>query len=281
MTTPPAAFVVGHPIGHSRSPIIHGHWLKKHGIAGSYEALDVAQHDFSGFLDRLRSGEAGFVGGNVTMPHKEAAMRGADEIDPVAARLGAGNTLWRVDGRLHLTNTDGYGFLANLDQRAPGWDRGERAVVLGAGGASRAVIDALVERGFDRVDIVNRTVERAREIAGLFGPEAAAHGMEELSSLVRSADFFVNTSALGLDGSDVPSIDFTSMRPGAVVTDIVYAPLMTPFLKEAKAQGLPIVDGLGMLLHQAVPGFERWFGLRPDVTEEVRDLVIADLESKH
>jgi shikimate dehydrogenase len=275
MTTPPAAFVVGHPIGHSRSPIIHGHWLKKHGIAGSYEALDVAPHDFSGFLDRLRSGEAGFVGGNVTMPHKEAAMRGADEIDPVAARLGAGNTLWRVDERLHLTNTDGYGFLANLDQRAPGWHRGERAVVLGAGGASRAVIDALVERGFDRVDIVNRTV------AGLFGPKAAAHGMEKLSSLVQNADFFVNTSSLGLDGSDVPSIDFTSMRPGAVVTDIVYAPLMTPFLKEAKAQGLPIVDGLGMLLHQAVPGFERWFGLRPDVTQEVRDLVIADLGSKH
>jgi shikimate dehydrogenase len=280
-TTPIRAFVTGFPVRHSRSPMIHGHWLKNFGIAGTYQAVEVAPADFADFIAALKDGSFGFAGGNVTIPHKEPAFALADAPDEIATELGAANTLYLCDGRLHATNTDGYGFLTNLDDRAPGWtDRKDRAVVLGAGGASRAVIQALRDRGFGEVHVLNRTVERAQELADRFGPRIHAAPMGALAERLAGADLFVNTTSLGMDDSDAIAIDFTAMRPGALVTDIVYVPMITPILAQAGEQGMRIADGLGMLLHQAVPGFEKWFGRRPAVTPDLRSLVIADME-KH
>ncbi len=272
------AFVTGHPVGHSRSPMIHGYWLREHGLTGSYEAVDVAPADFAAFIDDLRSGRSGFVGGNVTIPHKEAAFELADRPDAIARELGAANTLWMEDGTLAATNTDGHGFGANLDAVAPDWSRTTRAVVLGAGGASRAIIMTLCDRGFEQVHVVNRTVERAQALCERFGARVHAHPLTALPEAMRGAGLFVNTSSLGMGGSDVPQIDFMPLDRHAVVTDLVYTPLMTPILRMAAEQGFLTVDGLGMLLHQAVPGFEKWFGVRPDVTPQLRALVIADLE---
>lgn len=273
------AFVTGFPVRHSRSPMIHRHWLERFAIAGTYEAIEVAPADFAEFIAGLKDGSSGFAGGNVTIPHKEQAFVLADAPDEIAAELGAANTLYLSDGRLCATNTDGYGFLNNLDDRAPGWtDNRDRAVVLGAGGASRAVIQALRDRGFAEVHVVNRTVERAQELADRFGPRIHAAPMGALPERLAGADLFVNTTSLGMDSSDAIAIDFTVMRPGALVTDIVYVPLLTPILAQAQEQGVPIADGLGMLLHQAVPGFEKWFGKRPAVTPELRALVVADME---
>lgn len=272
------AFVCGHPIRHSRSPLIHGHWLEQFGIAGRYTAEDVAPENFAGFIEGLRSGEAGFVGGNVTIPHKEAACRLVDTPDELAKELGAANTLWVEDGKVRATNTDGYGFTANLDACHPGWDKGSHAVIFGAGGAARAIVQAVRERGFSEVHIVNRTVARAQELADRFGPKIFAHPQGALGEVMRGADLFVNTTSVGMDGENAIDIDFTPLVSGAVVTDIVYVPLMTPMLIKAQAQGFAIVDGLGMLLHQAVPGFEKWFGRRPAVDEALRALIVADME---
>ncbi|MDG3577636.1 shikimate dehydrogenase [Rhizobium sp. YJ-22] len=272
------AFVCGHPIRHSRSPLIHGHWLEQFGIAGRYTAEDVAPENFAGFIEGLRSGEAGFVGGNVTIPHKEAACRLVDTPDELAKELGAANTLWVEDGKVRATNTDGYGFTANLDACHPGWDKGLRAVIFGAGGAARAIVQAVRDRGFSEVHIVNRTVARAQELADRFGPKIFAHPQGALGEVMRGADLFVNTTSVGMDGENAIDIDFTPLVSGAVVTDIVYVPLMTPMLIKAQAQGFAIVDGLGMLLHQAVPGFEKWFGRRPAVDEALRALIVADME---
>lgn len=272
------AFVCGHPIRHSRSPLIHGHWLEQFGIAGRYTAEDVAPENFAGFIEGLRSGEAGFVGGNVTIPHKEAACRLVDTPDELAKELGAANTLWVEDGKVRATNTDGYGFTANLDACHPGWDKGSRAVIFGAGGAARAIVQAVRDRGFSEVHIVNRTVARAQELADRFGPKIFAHPQGALGEVMRGADLFVNTTSVGMDGKNAIDIDFTPLISGAVVTDIVYVPLMTPMLIKAQAQGFAIVDGLGMLLHQAVPGFEKWFGRRPAVDEALRALIVADME---
>jgi shikimate dehydrogenase len=275
------AFVTGFPVKHSRSPKIHGHWLKSFGIAGSYQAVEVPPTEFAAFIAALKDGSAGFAGGNVTIPHKEQAFALADLPDDLAAELGAANTLYMRDGKLNATNTDGYGFLSNLDDRAPGWnDRKDRAVVLGAGGASRAVIQALRDRGFGEVHVLNRTAERAQELADRFGQRVHAAPMGALVERLGGADLFVNTTSLGMDDADAIAIDFTVMRSGALVTDIVYVPLITPILKQAGEQGMRTADGLGMLLHQAVPGFERWFGQRPAVTPELRALIIADME-KH
>nr|WP_099867048.1 shikimate dehydrogenase [Pararhizobium haloflavum] len=279
----PGAFVTGFPIRHSRSPLIHGHWLKEHGIDGRYDAVEVAPQDFAAFIDRLRHGESAFVGGNVTLPHKEAAIALVDEADETAREIGAANTLWLNDGKVHATNTDGYGFLANLDAAAAAWDKdasARSAVVLGAGGASRAVILALRDRGFGTIHVVNRTPERAQVLADRFGSRIEAHRLDALAELLDGGGFFVNTSSLGMDGNDAPPIDFTTMAGDAVVTDIVYAPLHTPFLRWATAAGLRTVDGLGMLLHQAVPGFERWFGVRPNVSAQLRQVIVDDLEGE-
>lgn len=272
------AFVCGHPIKHSRSPLIHGHWLKQFGIAGSYTAEDIVPESFAGFIDALRSGESGFVGGNVTIPHKEAACRLVDAPDELAKELGAANTLWVEDGKVWATNTDGYGFTANLDARHPGWDMGSRAVIFGAGGAARAIVQAVRDRGFSQVHIVNRTVARAQELADRFGPKIFAHSQGALGEVMAGADLFVNTTSVGMDGENAIDIDFSPLASGAVVTDIVYVPLMTPMLTQAQAQGFAIVDGLGMLLHQAVPGFQKWFGRRPVVDEALRALIVADME---
>lgn len=275
------AFVAGYPIKHSRSPLIHGYWLKQFGIEGSYNAVEVHPDAFTNFLAQIKSGEeGGFVGGNVTIPHKESAFQYADKPDELAQELGAANTIWLEDGELCATNTDGHGFIANLDERHPGWDKAGKAVVLGAGGASRAIIQALRNRGLSEIHVLNRTVERAQELSDRFGEKVHAHSMSALQETMSGAGLFVNTTSLGMDGSEIPDFDFSPLAAAAVVTDIVYVPLKTPILKIAEQQGFAIVDGLGMLLHQAAPGFEKWFGARPKVDETLRSLIIADME-KH
>lgn len=272
------AFVCGHPIAHSRSPLIHSHWLKSYGIDGSYTAIDVAPTDFAAFLSGLAA--AGLRGGNVTIPHKEAAFAAVQRRDEAAEQIGAVNTLWFEDGVLWGGNTDAYGFAANLDHFAPGWAKGDVAVVLGAGGASRAIIHALKQRGFKDIRIVNRTVARAEQLANQFGAGITAHPQAATPELLGDASLLVNTTALGMHGNEGLPADPATLPGHAIVTDIVYVPLETPLLTAAKARGLKTVDGLGMLLHQAVPGFERWFGRRPEVTAELRNLIVADMDRK-
>jgi shikimate dehydrogenase len=270
------AFVCGHPIAHSRSPRIHGYWLKQHAIHGDYLARDVAPDDFAGFFNGFAA--AGFAGGNVTIPHKEAAFALSARRDETAEAVGAVNTLWLEDGHIAAGNTDVFGFLANLDEWAPGWDSARAAVVVGAGGASRGIVHALRERGIKDIRVANRTKERARELADHFGGGVSAHGTEALRELCGDVGLLVNTTSLGMHGeSDLPA-DPAWLPDGAVVHDAVYVPLKTPLLAAAEQRGLRIVDGLGMLLHQAVPGFEKWFGVRPRVTAELRALVVADIE---
>ena len=271
------AFVTGYPVKHSRSPLIHGYWLKQLGLPGSYRTHEVAPADFPAFMATLRDGQSGFIGGNVTIPHKEMAFALADRPDDLSSELGAANTVWVEDGLIHATNTDGRGFTANLDERSPGWDDCPAAVILGAGGASRAIIQAVRDRGVKSIHVINRTKARAEELADRFGPAVHAHAMDALPEVMTECGLFINTTSLGMDGSDVPAIDFTRMKTGSVVTDIVYVPLKTPILAQAEAQGFPIVDGLGMLLHQAVPGFERWFGERPQVDATLRRIIIDDM----
>lgn len=271
------AFVVGHPVAHSRSPLIHGYWLETLGIQGSYERIDVHPGSIGRFLAELP--RSGFSGGNVTIPHKEAAHRAADRLDEAAELIGAANTLWLEEGRLHAGNTDAYGFAASLDDAAPRWREGRTALVLGAGGAARAVLFALREAGFGDIRVVNRTPARARELADRFGAGIAAHGWEAVDALATDVDLLVNTTSLGMGGAGAAPVDVALLPAGAIVTDIVYVPLETPLLAAARGRGLRAVDGLGMLLHQAVPGFERWFGTRPEVTPALRGRVVADLEA--
>lgn len=274
MAEPRKAFVCGHPIAHSRSPMIHGHWLKQYGVAGSYQAIDVASEDFPQFVRSLA--EEGYAGGNITIPHKEAAYALASRRDEAAEAVGAVNTLWLEEGRVVGGNTDVFGFLANLDEGAPGWQESRTAVVVGAGGASRGIVYGLKLRGISEIRIANRTVERAREVADHFGEGVSAHGSDALRELCADAGLLVNTTSLGMHG-ELP-LDPAWLPGDAVVHDAVYVPLETPLLVAAKTRGLRTVDGLGMLLHQAVPGFEKWFGVRPVVTPELRALVVADIE---
>jgi shikimate dehydrogenase len=272
------AFVCGHPVAHSRSPAIHGHWLARYGIAGSYSAIDVAPDRFADFVRRI--GENGYAGGNVTIPHKEAACKLVARRDQAAEEIGAVNTLWFEDGVLCGGNTDSMGFTANLDERAPGWDASRRAaVVLGAGGAARAVIFALKQRGYRDIRVVNRTIARAVELADQFGLGVTAHAPEAASELLADADLLINTTALGMHGNVEIPVDPARLPGEAIVTDIVYVPLETPLLATARRRGLKTVDGLGMLLYQAIPGFERWFGRRPEVDTELRRLIVGDLET--
>jgi shikimate dehydrogenase len=271
------AFVCGHPIAHSRSPRIHQYWLRAYGIAGSYEAIDVAPESFSDFIASLQA--KGFRGGNVTIPHKEAAFALADRRDEAAEAIGAANTLWLDGGRLFASNTDAYGFAANLDEYAPAWTDTRAAVVLGAGGASRAIIHALRSRSIRDVRVVNRTLARAVELTHHFGEGVSAHEPKALKEVLGGAGLVVNTTSLGMKGAgDLPA-DPVLMDDETIVTDLVYVPLVTPFLAAARDRGLKTVDGLGMLLHQAVPGFERWFGRRPEVTAELRAMTVSDIEA--
>lgn len=267
--------MVGWPIAHSRSPLIHRYWLRQHGIEGTYEREAVPPDALSPFLRQF--GERGYAGGNVTLPHKEAAFIACAETTPVARRLRAANTLWMQDGALCGDNTDVFGFAANLDAEAPDWRDRASALVIGAGGAARAVVTAIVDAGFGSVTIINRTAARAHELATIFGLPVTSGALDDLPEALTRADLVVNATSAGLaDGTDLP-VDWSLARPDAIATDLVYVPLMTPFLRGAAARGLRVVDGLGMLLHQAAPGFERWFGVRPEVTAELRRLVVADL----
>ncbi len=272
------ACVIGHPVAHSRSPMIHGYWLKTLGIAGAYELKDVAPEVFGDFL--LHLSEHGYVGGNITVPHKEAAFELVTRRDAAAEAIGAVNTVWLEDGILVGANSDARGFLANLDERAPGWNvPGCRALILGAGGAARAAAYALVERGA-RIALVNRTLARAQALAAKFPGRASAHEPDGLHQLLTEADLLVNCTSAGMAGMASLDIDLRPLKPAAVVCDMVYVPLETGLLDAARARGHRIVDGLGMLLHQAVLGFEKWFGAKPRVTAELRALVEADIRAK-
>jgi shikimate dehydrogenase len=266
------AGVVGHPVKHSRSPIIHGYWLEQFGINGRYDRYDVKPEDFSHFVKTLS--EQGLQGVNVTIPHKEAAFLALDEATERARRLKAANTLWFENGKLWGDNTDSIGFLANLDQGHPGWDiNAKSALILGAGGAARAIIAGLQERNIEKITIVNRTRERAEELALMSGGQVAVAEWSKLSFQLESADLVVNTTSLGMSGQPDLDLSLDPLGRNALVTDIVYVPLETNLLKQARLRGNPVVDGLGMLLHQAVPGFEHWFGKRPVVTDALRHLV--------
>ena len=278
MNAPPRAFVIGHPISHSRSPLIHGFWLKQLGLPGSYDKVDVAPEALPGFIAGMA--EAGFVGGNITVPHKTAAMALVDEIDEAARAVGAVNTVWREGGRLRATNTDVLGFLGNLDDEAPGWDRAPgRAVVLGAGGAARAIVYALLGRGF-AVDLVNRSRDKAEELASVFGAGVRPYASTALEARLGEADLLVNTTSLGMQGMPPLTLDLAALKASALVCDIVYVPLETDLVRAARSTGHRAVGGLGMLLHQAVPGFARWFGTRPTVTPELRALLEGDVRAK-
>ncbi|MFN3765906.1 MAG: shikimate dehydrogenase [Aliihoeflea sp.] len=271
-----SAFVIGHPIAHSRSPMIHGHWLAAHDIAGEYRAVDVAPGELPGFLESVRRGL--FSGGNVTIPHKEAVFEAVHRRDAAASAIGAVNTLWLDNGELIGGNTDAYGFAANLDAGAPHWRAAETALVLGAGGAARAVLHALREAGIGKVTVANRSAARAGELALAF-PGVKPAGLDQASALLAKTDLLINTTSLGMKGQPPLDLDVDALQDHAIVTDIVYAPLTTPLLARAGSRGLKTVDGLGMLLHQAVPGFERWFGVRPAVTPQLRAMIVADLEA--
>jgi shikimate dehydrogenase len=275
----PRAFVVGHPIAHSRSPLIHGYWLAEHGLPGSYERLDVAPEAFPDFLRALP--ESGFRGGNVTIPHKETAFALADTLTPRARKIGAVNTLVvEPDGRIRGDNTDAPGFCAHLDHSlGAGWPEraGGTAVVLGAGGAARAIVVGLAENGLRRILIANRTRARAETLAALAPGIGGALAWDDLPEALPGAGLLINTTSLGMKGQPPLDLDLTPLPATAAVADIVYAPLETDLLAAARRRGLAAVDGLGMLLHQAVPGFEAWFGLRPSVTPGLRDRIVADL----
>ena len=272
-----AACIIAWPAGHSRSPLIHNYWIKQHKLDAEYRREAVPPEKFAAFVRAMP--EHGYVGGNVTVPHKEAALT-LSEPDDRARAVGAANTLWYDGDTLRSTNTDVEGFLANLDAATPGWDRGlESAVVLGAGGGARAVVFALIAREVERVYVVNRTQERALALQKQFGARVHAAGRDETTGLLGGAGLLVNTTTLGMVGQ--PPFEINLRCPASlVVADLVYDPLETGLLAAARAHGLRTADGLGMLLHQAVRGFERWFGVKPEVTAELRALVEADLLKK-
>lgn len=267
--------VIGDPISHSRSPIIHGYWLRQHELAGSYEKCHVTAEGLSAFCERLREGE--YVGANVTIPHKHAIIAHLDEVDQTATSAGAVNTIWRDGGRIFGTNTDIIGFLDNLDHNCPGWDHAAgTALVLGAGGAARGILTGLRQRGFERILVANRTFANARALVATRGGEAIP--WSDIPQALKKATVLVNTTSLGMNGHNPLEIDFSAARSDLVVNDIVYVPIKTRLLEAASHRGLRCADGLGMLLHQAAPGFEKWFGVRPQVTEELRALIVADIE---
>ena len=270
-----AACIIGWPVEHSRSPLIHNYWLKLYGIAGEYRREAVPPEEFAGFVKNL--GACGYVGANVTVPHKEAALA-ASQPDDLARAVGAANTLWLDDGVLRSTNTDVEGFLDSLDADAPQWDRNLRsAVVLGAGGAARAVVHGLVLRGIPRIVVVNRTPGRADILRERFGDRVQPAGWEERNGFLTDSGLLVNATTLGMEHQPELALDVGRLPRHALVADLVYAPLVTPLLRAAKTRGLPTADGLGMLMHQAVRGFAQWFGKKPEVTAELRAVVEAGL----
>ena len=277
-TRPPAACLIGWPAAHSRSPLIHHYWLRTLGIEGGYVIEAVPPEEFATFIRRLPA--RGFVGANITIPHKERALS-LSLPDARARAVGAANTLWIEAGELRSTNTDVEGFINNLDACAAGWDEASEVLVLGAGGSARAVVFGLLERGVKCVHLANRTPERAKALAEAlaeqFGSNVRPVAWDGIAETLPRVKLLVNTTALGMDGQPSLDIDVGLLPQEAVVADLVYVPLETALLAAAKARGLRTADGLGMLLHQAVRGFELWFGQRPLVTSELRALVEADL----
>ena len=270
-----AACVIGHRVGYSRSPTLHGYWLRTMGIAGRYDLVDIAPEEFGAFLTQLRA--HGYVGANVTKPHKQAAFALLDERDAAAEAIGAVNTVWVDGARLIGSNTDVAGFLANLDAQAPGWDAlAGPAVVLGAGGAGRAVVYGLRTRGLD-VALVNRTLSRAEALAQHFGAGVTSHPWSQTPRLLKDARLLVNATLLGATGQEALAIELSDLPGSAVVCELNYVPLESKLLGSARQRGLRVVDGLGMLMYQAVPAFEHFFGVRPAVTPQLRAALEATL----
>ena len=274
ITKPRVACLIGWPAAHSRSPLIHHYWLRKLGIEGGYSIESIPPEGFAEFVSRLSA--HGFVGANVTLPHKERALA-LTVPDTRARAIGAANTLWYDGAELRSTNTDIEGFVGNLDASADGWDGIEEALVLGAGGSSRAVVFGLLDRGIKHVHLANRTMERAQALADQFGAAVQPIEWDAIDGVLPRAGLLVNTTSLGMHGQPALEVDVNLLSGQAIVADLVYVPLETALLKAARARGLKTADGLGMLLHQAVRGFELWFGQRPEVTPELRALVEADL----
>lgn len=277
----PQCYIIGHPIGHSRSPLIHHYWLAQHGLKGAYGKRSVAPDELAGYIDDIRTGR--IAGGNVTLPLKELVLPFVDHLTPAAQAIGAVNTLYREGGKVIGTNTDVIGLMAHLDASCPGWETTTSTILmLGAGGAARAALFGLLARNAGRsrpmrITISNRDAGRAAALAAHFGANLEIIPWDKRHDLVAEADLIINTTALGMAGQPPLELDMTGLRPGTIAYDIVYVPLETRFLTDARARGARIVDGLGMLLHQAVPGFEKWFGVQPVVTAELRALVVADL----
>ena len=276
MTDQKKACVIGWPISHSRSPLIFNYWLNQYGISGQYEKNAVEPEHFSDFINSLEHN--GYVGANVTVPHKEMAFSLAHEIDAAAMAVKAANTLWIKDGKLHASNTDTYGFIKHLNQSAPDWNKQDSPVtLLGAGGAAKAIIFGLLENGIQEVRILNRTKQRAEELVKIFGSKVKVYDFDKPEKALSECALLINTTTLGMIGSHKLRIDLSPMQTNSIVADIVYTPLETELLKQAKSKGFKVVDGLGMLLHQAVPGFKIWFGIAPEVTQELRDYIVSDL----
>ncbi len=271
----PLAGVMGNPIAQSKSPRLHKHWLRKYGLLGDYVPLHVTEDDFETVLHTLP--KMGFVGVNVTLPHKVAAMQVADQVSDRATLIGAANTLtFKPDGSIYADNTDGYGFIANLKQNAPDWNpKAGPAAVLGAGGAARAIIVALVDAGVSEIYLANRTRPKADALRAEFGARIRVVDWVQAGNMLEDAATVINTTSLGMVGNAELRVPLDGLRAGTLVTDIVYSPLRTKLLEFADAAGCITVDGLGMLLHQGVPGFERWFGVRPEVDDDTRRVVLG------
>ena len=270
----PLAGVIGASVAYSKSPLVHGHWLRRYGLPGYYIPMNVASDDLESALSHLPT--LGFVGVNVTIPHKEQALDLADSVTDQAARIGAANTLTFRDGKILADNTDGYGFLTNLRTGAPDWDpTSGPAAVLGAGGAARAIIASLIGAGVPEIHLSNRTRTRAETLRSEFGDKVLVREWVQAGNMIDGAATVVNTTSLGMTGHPELRVPLDGLSSDAVVTDLVYAPLETRLLREAREIGCRTVDGLGMLLHQAAPGFERWFGHRPEVDDDLRQAVLA------
>ncbi len=268
--------ILGHGISYSRSPLIHNHWMRKYGVDSEYGICDLPADRLPDFLASIRNGDS--IGCNVTTPHKQAVIPLLDAIDDAASTIGSVNTIYRRGGLLRGTSTDGAGYVGHLQATHPDLQlKSAKVLILGAGGAARSIAAALVKSGCPVIYVANRTVQKARDIAGLEPGVIEPAGWDNVRSIAGKVDLLINTTSLGMVGRQPLAMPVECTRPHCVVSDIVYAPLETELLAQARALGRPVLDGLGMLLHQAVPGFELWFGIRPEVTDELRTLVERDL----
>ena len=272
------AFVIGWPIAHSLSPVLHQFWISQHGIDATYEKIPVEPQNLPAFLAGFAA--EGYQGGNITLPHKEEAFELCKKVDADAKAIGAANTVWMENGFLCGANTDSYGFSKNLDDHVPGWDNVGAVLVLGAGGAARAVIHAVLERKIPKIYLANRTIRRAEDLAAHFGSAVVPCRLKDVSVHLGKTTLIINTTSLGMVGQDPLDINLADALSQTIVTDLVYTPLETPLLAQARKLGLRTVDGLGMLLHQAVPGFHKWFGIEPQVDQALRRHVLEELAKR-